>query len=209
MRFISSLALLSLAGLGLATPTSEAINRRQHDAPAVAAGSDSHGIFGALSGRGDTKSGNSKNKAKWTPCLHQNDVDILVDAYVRMISHWNDDDAKYLTDDFIDTSDSINILAGIPLGSPTFSSKQAFIDHQHTQPDNLPLVITHKSPYSCTEMAVIWQATFGVAQKQVRGISIAEATKENGFWQIKRIDVEFNSLAYLLDMGGSYKMPGQ
>ncbi len=35
------------------------------------------------------------------------------------------------------------------------------------------------------------------------------ATKDKGYWQIKSVDVEFNSLAYLLDIGGSYKMPGQ
>lgn len=77
------------------------------------------------------------------------------------------------------------------------------------QPDNLPLVITHKSPTSCDEIALIWQATFGKAQKQVRGLTILGASKDKGYWQISRIDVEFNSLAYLLDIGGSFAMPGQ
>lgn len=58
-------------------------------------------------------------------------------------------------------------------------------------------------------MAVIWTVTFGVAQKPVRGVTIIGATKEAGFWQIKSIDVEFNNIAYLLNIGGSYKMPGQ
>lgn len=92
-------------------------------------------------GKGKGKDGKGKsheskgkcNDARHTPCLHPDDVDVLINAYVRMLSKWNDTDAKYLADSFRDTSDSINILAGIPLGNPTFPTKQAFIDHQHTQ----------------------------------------------------------------------------
>jgi len=149
------------------------------------------------------------NDVRHDTCLHPDDVETLVAAYVRILSNWNDDDAKYLADNFVDTSDSINILAGIPLGSPTFPTKEAFIEHQHTQPDNLPLVITHKSPYSCDEIALVWQATFGAAQKQVRGLTVVGATKDKGYWQIKTIDVEFDSIAYLLDIGGTFTLPGQ
>jgi hypothetical protein len=76
-----------------------------------------------------------------------------------------------------------------------------------SQPDNLPLKVTHKSPYSCDEIALIWKATFGKAQKSVRGVTILGATKDADFWQLKTIDVEFNSLAYLLDIGGNYTLP--
>lgn len=69
--------------------------------------------------------------------------------------------------------------------------------------------MTHKSPYSCDEIALIWKATFGETKKQVRGVTILGATKDKGYWQIKTIDVEFNSIAYLLDIGGSYTLPGQ
>lgn len=48
-----------------------------------------------------------------------------------------------------------------------------------------------------------------MAQKPVRGLTILGATKQAGYWQIKSMDVEFNSIAYLLDIGGSYKLPGQ
>ncbi len=84
-------------------------------------------------GKSEGKGKGKCNDARHTPCLHTDDVDVLVDAYVRILSKWNDTDAKYLADSFRDTSDSINILAGIPLGSPTFPTKQAFIDHQHKQ----------------------------------------------------------------------------
>jgi len=35
------------------------------------------------------------------------------------------------------------------------------------------------------------------------------ATKAAKFWQIERIDVEFNNIAYLLDIGGSFQFPSQ
>ena len=98
MRFFTSLAVLSLAAVGLASPvdTDAAIDARH------------------------------------SPCLNSGDIDKLVDAYKRIISNWNDADAKYLADNFRDTSDSINILAGIPLGSDTFPNKAAFLNHMQT-----------------------------------------------------------------------------
>ena len=94
-------------------------------------------------GKSEGKGKGKCNDARHTPCLHTDEVDVLVDAYVRMLSKWNDTDAKFLADSFRDTSDSINILAGVPLGSPTFPTKQAFIDHQHTQVrPNLPNLLT-------------------------------------------------------------------
>ena len=104
---------------------------------------DDHQGSGSGSGQGKGKGKGKCNDARHTPCLHSEDVDTLVDAYVRMLSKWNDADAKYLADDLVDTSDSINILAGIPLGSATFPTKQAFIDHQHTQVrPSFPFTIT-------------------------------------------------------------------
>jgi len=63
-------------------------------------------------------------------CLRESDANELVDAYVRMITLWNDADAKYLAETFSDWSDSINILAGFPRGGPTFPSKAAFVGKQ-------------------------------------------------------------------------------
>jgi hypothetical protein len=56
---------------------------------------------------------------------------------------------------------------------------------------------------------LIWDATFGAAQKSVRGLTILGATMDSGEWQIKTIDVEFNSIAYLEDIGGSWSPPPQ
>ncbi|KAK3485260.1 uncharacterized protein B0T23DRAFT_367193 [Neurospora hispaniola] len=145
-------------------------------------------------------------------CLCEDDANLLRDAYVRMISAWNPVDAKYLTDDFRDTSGSINILIGKPLdGSvPTFANKQEFVDHMTVMPDNLPLQVTF-STFNCKYITLIWTATFGVAQKAVRGIAVVGTVydKKKKMWLINSLDVEWNSMAYLLDIGGSYQVPGQ
>ncbi|KAK4214623.1 hypothetical protein QBC37DRAFT_461259 [Rhypophila decipiens] len=146
-------------------------------------------------------------------CLCQADADKLTAAYLRMIGGWNDADAKYLSDSgFKDMSDSINILAGVPLGTVIFPTKQAFIDHQHVAPDNLPLTVTFAT-FNCEYISLIWTAKPGPPspdQLIVRGITILGATKSNAkFWQIKSIDMEMNSIAFLKDIGGSYTLPGQ
>ncbi|KAK0658685.1 hypothetical protein QBC41DRAFT_55316 [Cercophora samala] len=155
-------------------------------------------------------------------CLSSEAAEVIVDAYVRMISKWNDEDAYYLSESFYDTSDSINSLAGIPLGTVTFPSKEAFIEHQHVMPDNLPLVITHKI-VDCTEITLIWTATFAVPHvqaKPVRGIAILKTVGEledteseyvkgenDYIWKIGGLDVEFNNIAYLQNIGGSCEFP--
>lgn len=115
MRFIQSVALFSLASLGLASPV-DAVR-----------GNCGQGLGKGLGWGNNGNNGNCGN------CMRPDDAQTLVDAYVRMISGWDDADAKYLAENFRDTSDSINQLAGKPLGSDTFPTKQSFIDHQHEQ----------------------------------------------------------------------------
>jgi hypothetical protein len=70
--------------------------------------------------------------------------------------------------------------------------------------------VTHSTPFSCNEIALIWQTSFGAVGDTVRGIAVL-GTKYNYTqlqWQISSIDVEFNTLAFLLDIGGSYTLPG-
>ncbi|KAK3375546.1 hypothetical protein B0T24DRAFT_202946 [Lasiosphaeria ovina] len=151
----------------------------------------------------------SDNPRSQQSCLCSNTVDTLLSAYVRILSEpkWNDTEAKYLADSFRDTSDSINILAGIPLGSVTFPSKQALIAHETSAPDNLPIKITSIGPYDCTSVSFIWSATFG-AGNPVRGITILGATKAAGWWQIASIDMEMNSCAFARNIGGTCVPPG-
>jgi len=56
-------------------------------------------------------------------------------------------------------------------------------------------------------VAFRWHATFGAANQPSRGIAIIGTRKvANGGWQIKSLDVEFNSLVWLLNVGGSYAL---
>ncbi|KAK0616409.1 hypothetical protein B0T14DRAFT_523098 [Immersiella caudata] len=149
-------------------------------------------------------------------CLCKADVDELVDAYVTILSAsaWDPENEKYIHDDFLDVSDSINTLippAGLPLGNPIFN-KETFIQHQIDQPDNLPVVIEKLGPWNCNGISFVWTATFkkfgGQEEKRVRGITILETAKVGEQWQIKHIDVEFNTINYLLAIGGSITRPG-
>ncbi|KAL2162525.1 hypothetical protein VTH06DRAFT_7439 [Thermothelomyces fergusii] len=73
--------------------------------------------------------------------------------------------AAATADGFVDVSDGISMLAGIPLGRPTVVGREAVVAHQQAQPDNLPLQVTHAAPVSCTEIALIWQATPKAARR--------------------------------------------
>ena len=189
MRFISSLTLLSLAGLGLASPIGSPdevtdaasgplggltgilgmrnAHKDRRQTGSVGASGNTASVDGEASkspfdvvpglhprgegeanGDGKGKGKGKCNDTRHTTCLRPDDVNTLVDAYTRMLSKWNDADAKYLADSFVDRSDSINILAGIPLGSPTFPTKQAFIDHEHTQVGGPPRLNPIPLPFS-------------------------------------------------------------
>lgn len=69
--------------------------------------------------------------------------------------------------------------------------------------------------FNCEYITLIWTARPGPPtpdQLTVRGITILGATRSNSngkAWQIKSINMEMNSIAFLKDIGGSYTLPGQ
>ncbi|KAK3942892.1 hypothetical protein QBC46DRAFT_379035 [Diplogelasinospora grovesii] len=146
-------------------------------------------------------------------CLSPSDAAAIVNAYKGMINHWDNSYIPWIAEDFTDQSDSINEFIPQALGATTFRSKQAFIQHEQTQPDNLPLVVQSFGPLGCTQIALIWTATFSytsAAPQPVRGITILGTSKTGSGsipWQIRRIDVEYNSMAFLKNIGGSYTFP--
>ncbi|KAK0708656.1 hypothetical protein B0H67DRAFT_463260, partial [Lasiosphaeris hirsuta] len=139
-------------------------------------------------------------------CLCQSDVDGLISAYVNIITLWKPEYADFLHESFIDYSDSINVLAGVPTGVPIFPTKQDFIDHETTAPDLLPIEVTKQGPWDCDQLSFVWSVSF---PKTVRGVTILGAKKSDaGAWQISSIDVEFNSLNFFQNVGGSITPPG-
>lgn len=128
----------------------------------------------------------------------------MVEVYRKLIAEYTPElGDKYASKDFIDVSDSINTFIHQPLGGPTFPTKEVFLEVQEVNP-KFPVEIISVNAIDCDVIALIWKASFGEANLPSRGITIVTTTKEAGYWQIKRIDVEFNALTWLLNMGGSY-----
>ncbi|KAJ9133993.1 hypothetical protein NKR23_g10428 [Pleurostoma richardsiae] len=141
-------------------------------------------------------------------CLTRDEAQSIVDVYQRLIANYTSDDCdKYCADEFVDVSDSINTFLNQPLGGPTFATKEIFMEAQTYNPP-FPLVVESVDAVDCDVIALQWHAAFGEANKTSKGITILHNTKEKGYWQIKDIYVEFNSLTWLLDMGGSYVWEG-
>ncbi|KAI1638255.1 hypothetical protein F4809DRAFT_265982 [Biscogniauxia mediterranea] len=146
------------------------------------------------------------------PCMRPPDVQTIVWAYQQLIANYSDALCeRFCAPDLYDFSDSISTLAGRPTGQPLVSGKQAFMASQKRIPPS-PLVVGGGVPLaSCDRVAVVWTAAFGPPAKSARGITLLTTTPApagpDAGWLIKGIDVEFNSLAWLEDAGGSYTLP--
>lgn len=70
-------------------------------------------------------------------CLTDQQATFIVNAYMNILTNPNRQAANataqtLVTNNYVETSDSINMLAGYPLGGPSFSGKTAFIGTSHT-----------------------------------------------------------------------------
>jgi hypothetical protein len=180
MRFFETLALAALAGSAAASP---AVVVRSED----------------------------KTPAPKKECLCQADVDVVVKHYQEMLTLWKPEYAAYLDETFYDHSESINNIAGLPYGTVIFPVKAAFVGYQSTTPDLIPVKIDKVGPFNCNEISFIWSANFtkvpGGTPNGVRGITQLDTTKKDGKWLIKSIEVEFNNINYLKNLGGSCAAP--
>ncbi|EXJ70285.1 uncharacterized protein A1O5_06353 [Cladophialophora psammophila CBS 110553] len=110
-----------------------------------------------------------------------------------------------LADNFTDTSDSINFLAGYPLGGKTFPSKTAFIAGQGAQRP-IPTLTTLDIFFSCNKIAWRWLAQgIGSGQYEVKGIDTFTITPSG---QISEVFAEFNSAAWAADLAPSPSLSG-
>jgi hypothetical protein len=137
-------------------------------------------------------------------CMTAAEAKFMVDIYAKLIADYTAADGeKYTSKDFVDTSDSINTFIHQPLGGPTFPTKAVFLEVQLQNPP-FPVEILSVDAVTCDTIGLQWKASFGAAMLPSKGITILKTVKEDGMWKIKSIDVEFNALTWLLDMGGSY-----
>ena len=103
-----------------------------------------------------------------------------------------------LADDFTDTSDSINFLAGIPLTTVTFPSRDAFIAGQGGQVA-LTSLTTLNIWIGCNTITWRWRAVPPLgARLPVTGINVFEI---NSAGQIETVFAEFDNGAWLVDLG--------
>jgi len=141
-------------------------------------------------------------------CLTQESAQYLVDGFEGLISAYTDANAdKLLSDDFSDYSDSINSLAGIPVGQVTFPNKAAFKAGQGAQPP-VPISTLAIESVTCDTIALRWLVP--LQPEPVKGITILKASNAQGqkdTWQIKTIFTEFNSISWLKDIGGKVTLP--
>ena len=140
----------------------------------------------------------------------------IVNSFASLLTSFDATVAdNLLSSSFTDTSDSINWLGGYPLGGVTFPSKQAFIAGQGSQP---PIGLTILAIDSFTPGGVItfrWVANVGSQQYAVKGINVLYASLKGkncdkvgpDGWQLDTVYSEFNSAAWVVDIGGSCPSP--
>jgi len=137
------------------------------------------------------------------PCLNATSAQRLVSGYSGLLTNFTKLNAnKFLATNFTDTSDSINFLAGIPLGNVTFPSKAAFIAGQGSEPA-IGFKVINIDAVTCDTIAFRWEAILGT-KAPVKGINIMVGTHSpaNG-WQIKTNYAEFNSAVWAKEIGGN------
>ncbi|KAK7920076.1 hypothetical protein PG985_008098 [Apiospora marii] len=140
-------------------------------------------------------------------CLTPPAVEEITKNYAKVIGDYSDALAdRFLADTFQDTSDSINVLAEIPLGNVTFPTKAAFKAGQSQLP-KIPLVVKSVNAVTCDTIVLRWTQTFGKPANPVQGISILVNIFEKNAWKLKTLYTEFNSLTYFQNTGGKTTPP--
>lgn len=137
-------------------------------------------------------------------CLNDAEVKTLLDGYTYLLqfpqgADFNATANKILSDSFFVSSDSINSLAGIPLGINAYPSKQAFIAGQAQTPA-IPVLQTLGSFYTCNQIAWRWNgSSIGSNKYWVKGIITMDVNAATN--QIDAVYSEFNTAAWLADIG--------
>lgn len=150
-------------------------------------------------------------------CIPYSTAQQLVNDWVTTLTTPTDTAVftNLLAPSFTDTSDSINFIAGIPLGSVTFPSAEAYTQGQGSQ-QPIGLSILNIDAVTCEGViAVRWVATVGEAIDNVKGISVLYAVQSGSDcdvvgpsgWQLGTLYSEFNSAAWAIDIGGSCVSP--
>ncbi|EXJ76145.1 uncharacterized protein A1O5_00653 [Cladophialophora psammophila CBS 110553] len=144
-------------------------------------------------------------------CLSTAAATNVVNGFASLLTAYSNATAEsLLASDFTDTSDSINFLAGNPLGSTTFPSKLAFELGQGSQPA-IGFQVLNIDAITCKVIAFRWEAILG-SSSPVKGINILyteNPTQTDDGWQIQSVFSEFNSGTWTIEIGGTCVPPSQ
>jgi hypothetical protein len=147
-------------------------------------------------------------------CMSDSDATKVATNFQTLIASYSDAFANQtLTVDFVDYSDSvIELINGacttdqtIPLGSAVFDSRASFESGQGAQPA-IPFQIL-KTWNNCNAVTLRWLSKGpGQEPQQVTGIIVLEVVKNTAKnppqkWLIKTVYSEFNSGAWLVNLG--------
>lgn len=144
--------------------------------------------------------------------------DLAIQIASRWVSifttHNNDTISELIADNFAMVSDSVNYIAGVPLGNPTYRSKAAFQEGHASKPVERSSLV-NVDAVSCNGVVVLrWLSVIGTQQLEVKGLTVLytvnggdEGAIGPGGWQVSQAFSEFNSAAWLVDLGQSCDAP--
>lgn len=146
-------------------------------------------------------------------CLTTDQGLSLANQFADLVGAYTAEKAdNFLLENYQDYSDGINSLQQKELDTITFDGREAFKAAQAGH-GGTPMVVDTIVTTTCDTVVWTWTATFGVANKPVKGINIVKFIQgdanDNGGWWVERVDMEMNSLAYLEDLGGSWSLSAQ
>lgn len=145
------------------------------------------GAASGASGPSATASFTAPSASATAICLTNVTAGDLVTKFGSLITNYTDSVADaLLSDNFTDTSNSINMLGGYPLDAVTFASKAAFKAGQGSQP-KIPFNVISIDTITCTNVTFRWTTTVVPNGLLVKGVNSFVAKNKNNSaagWQI-------------------------
>jgi len=148
-------------------------------------------------------------------CILYNTAVQIETDWISTLTAYNAATAQNLLyPNLVDNSGSIQLLTGGDVNNPIFTSAAAYEAGQGSLPP-IGFTVLDTASITCDgTIALRWVAAVGSLTLPVHGITILKSIQvgtESGVgpngWQLKEINTEFSSAAWLADIGGSYTLP--